>query len=273
MIVGVIVVFYFLMTTMARSKPSPSPMYYRTGPAPRHHLQQFGSRVRSMLGRFVSAKASSNGNNDGTNNDDVFGDASDHYTEISPSQQVKLIQAGLRMTEKLHPSKITQRQKADCQAALLEYLQEKGRAIIMVFAPWCGHCHNMMPVFASATTGLNAIMVNGDCLPEEVMAGTSQQLKIPAVGYYPFLMVYNNGFFAKVGSPKEAVETYNAEAEELESDSNKLNGENRASTMRSRILQPDSKRFVSEQDASPSRGMPAYSSDPKMDTSFMDSLF
>ena len=268
MTVGVIVVFYFLITTMAKSKPSPSPMYYRTGPAPRR--QQLQQRVRSMLGRFVSAKASTNG----TNNDEVFGNASDHYTEISPSQQVKLIQAGLRLTEKLTPAKITQQQKADCQTALLEYLQDKKKAIIMVFAPWCGHCHNMMPVFAAASTGLNAIMVNGDCLPENVMAGTSQQLTIPAVGHYPFLMVYKDGRFTKAGSPNEAVEMYHEEAETAEGDSDKtLGAASVASTMRSRILQPDSTRFVSEQDASPSRGMPAFSSEPKMDTSFMDSLF
>lgn len=270
-VVGVIVVFYYIMTLMMKPKdPYPSPRYFST-PSSRT-MQQFGHHVRGMVGRFASAKAARHSN--------VFGDAADHYTEISKSQHIALIQAGL--ATKADAAKITASDKADCQAALLRFVQQKGKAIIMVFAPWCGHCHNMMPVFGSTCMDMNAIMVNGDCLPDDVMAGTSSTLSIPAVGYYPFLMVYKNHKFTKVASPDEAVEMYNADDA---SPSNGAEGDAEGDaegslgmfetvmSARRNILQPDSKRFVTEQDASPSRGMPALSSNAHTDTSFMDNLF
>lgn len=75
-----------------------------------------------------------------------------------------------------------------CEMALRAFLGENRRAIVMVFAPWCPHCHGLMRELG-AVGNRATVMVNGDCLSKETMGGTSDMLKGVSIQHYPFLLV------------------------------------------------------------------------------------
>eukprot|EP00178_Gracilaria_changii_P000352 TRINITY_DN1042_c0_g1_i4.p1 TRINITY_DN1042_c0_g1~~TRINITY_DN1042_c0_g1_i4.p1 ORF type:complete len:133 (+),score=27.21 TRINITY_DN1042_c0_g1_i4:2-400(+) len=61
-------------------------------------------------------------------------------------------------------------------ATFEEYVKGKGRALIMFYAPWCGHCKRLKPTFSEAGTALKAagnsgILAKVDCTVEKDLCG------------------------------------------------------------------------------------------------------
>ena len=102
---------------------------------------------------------------------------------------------------------ITPKNKEKCTEELHKLLSTEKDLIIFVFAPWCAHCHNMMPLFRLVANDRNAVMVNGDCLTDEMMSGKDL---LPTIEYFPTLLFFKGktGHFTKVKQPEELANLY-----------------------------------------------------------------
>ncbi|EGG25306.1 protein disulfide isomerase [Cavenderia fasciculata] len=70
-------------------------------------------------------------------------------------------------------------------------IAEHDVALVMFFAPWCGHCKNLKPHFAEASNKLASnekiALAKVDCTVEETLC------QLNKVKHYPTLVIYNNG--------------------------------------------------------------------------------
>lgn len=208
--VGTVVVLFYLMTLLSPRRDSLyNPMYHN--PAIGRYMSDgyrgvhgMLSRASSSVGQVLSARRAI------VAESDVFtSSASRFYDKLKTFQAISLVEKHTSQGGTTSLESMLDEDKARCKAALKDYLDATDRVLIMVFAPWCQHCHTMMPLFAAAARGRTAIMVNGDCMPDEVMAG---QDCMPSVGYFPFLAVKARGTVTAVSSPEEAVTAYDAAA-------------------------------------------------------------
>lgn len=81
--------------------------------------------------------------------------------------------------------KVTTEVKNKSDEEILNFLLENDDAIIMVYAPWCGHCHNAMPHLhkASEKSSIPCALINAELVSEELLAG-----KVFDVKYFPFIV-------------------------------------------------------------------------------------
>ena len=199
-IVGTVVVFFYVMMMLMPQREA------RPRRAHRYFDDRFRTgcdHVRGMVSRAgvaISARVAQ------LRDTDVFTyDASRFYAEAKTSSVISLVEKHARDNKALTAAELTDADRAACKTALKTFLDANDRVLIMVFAPWCGHCKGMMPRFAAAVGDRKAIMVNGDCMPEDVMAGRDC---LPTVGYYPLLLVHRGGTATVAGSPEEAIRMY-----------------------------------------------------------------
>jgi hypothetical protein len=78
------------------------------------------------------------------------------------------------------------------------FLGKKEPGILMAYAPWCGHCKNMMPAFESASTKTNVRFAR--------IEGSSAQLfmqKYEIRGFPTLLTVNKDGVVAKYASGRD----------------------------------------------------------------------
>lgn len=99
--------------------------------------------------------------------------------------------------------------------SMMKQWNETGTAaIVMVFAPWCGHCHKMMEPLGevasdhASVAGVATCMVEGGSLTEEDMTGG----KLFSIKYFPTLFVYHAGTMQEFKSPQEAAKVAVAKA-------------------------------------------------------------
>lgn len=93
-----------------------------------------------------------------------------------------------------------------------QWLNQRPSAMVMLFAPWCPHCHDAMSTFSGAASKINAknaIMVNAETLPAEMIMG--EQARLLPLEYYPTFAVKSkhSSKLNRVGSPNEAVSQMN----------------------------------------------------------------
>jgi len=83
--------------------------------------------------------------------------------------------------------------KENCREKLRNYLTELGgkKAIVMIFADWCGHCHQLMPRLADLENDYPVIMVNGEHLPQDLMAAEDPLMDENIVEYFPNIRVWD----------------------------------------------------------------------------------
>ena len=92
--------------------------------------------------------------------------------------------------------------KEQCVKDLQEELKKLGSTVVvMIFADWCGHCHNMMKTTALGEEKIPVVMVNGDHLTESFMTENK-------VEYYPNVRLYDprTNMLSEPKSIDEAVE-------------------------------------------------------------------
>ena len=77
--------------------------------------------------------------------------------------------------------------KANFGAAVRSFAQANERALYMVFAPWCGHCHKAMPAFmeASKSIALPCALVNAELVSADIVEGASSLLDVK---HFPFFV-------------------------------------------------------------------------------------
>jgi len=80
----------------------------------------------------------------------------------------------------------TKRKTAD---ATLKWLEAHPHAVVLYWAPWCGHCANALPVFAKAVveTGVEAAIVNASMVTDDV-------LESARVRHFPFIVAGSDVF-------------------------------------------------------------------------------
>jgi thiol-disulfide isomerase/thioredoxin len=157
MIVGGIVVLFYLMTVVnePRVYPRPKQSLYP-------HYRNAVSSLRTTV-RQLSARSST----------------------VQASKKYKAV-------GDVHVTLIENKDKKKCGSDFVATLKSHETAIVMIFADWCGHCHKMMPEFGGAADGSKraAIMVNGDHLPDDIMSG-SHEIMDGAVEFFPNLRVWD----------------------------------------------------------------------------------
>lgn len=105
-------------------------------------------------------------------------------------------------------------QKTRAASAARAWLDDPkhARSIIMIFAPWCGHCHNAMPKLASAASegSFPVLMINAEAMPVEALTGEKALLNLP-VEYFPLIVAKSPLGTTSVSSPDAAIEHLKAE--------------------------------------------------------------
>lgn len=77
--------------------------------------------------------------------------------------------------------------KSENQRSVSAFLAEHPRSVIMVFAPWCSHCHTAMPHFirAAKRSSIQFGIVNAELVPRSFLAGQDATLKVT---HFPFFV-------------------------------------------------------------------------------------
>lgn len=109
------------------------------------------------------------------------------------------------------PEKMSEDDKKQCAQAVDDWLQKNPKAVVLVFAQWCGHCHNMMRPFSDAlkSFGVAGLMINYECMPK-VMLGA--MYNSPKIEYFPTLFTWDKtqpvgSQFTRFDSPDDAAKT------------------------------------------------------------------
>lgn len=76
--------------------------------------------------------------------------------------------------------------KAKNDAKVKQAIAAKPHALVLVWAPWCGHCHNAMPVVAEAAKHIEdgVILVNSELVSSEML----REGGLAQVTHFPFIM-------------------------------------------------------------------------------------
>lgn len=151
-----------------------------------------GSYIHAMLGRVVSARAAETPSDE----DEAKGDVDDAALEDNAKEAITEVgesagpSAVYNLTA-LHGgqkyNELKEEQRSKFEAKVRAFLEKHDEAIILFFAPWCGHCHAFLPKFVHVAnkTEVPVAIVNAECLPRSCISGDGATLvKIP---YFPFV--------------------------------------------------------------------------------------
>lgn len=84
-------------------------------------------------------------------------------------------------------------------AKLREYMHSNDRGVLMVWAPWCPHCHSALPKVADAAreSACDFAVCNSELVQREAIAG--DVLNVP---HFPYIVLKENGTITAFdGSP------------------------------------------------------------------------
>jgi len=74
-----------------------------------------------------------------------------------------------------------------CDEQLVDFLQKHKTAMIMIYAPWCGHCVNAMPKFYEASIGSDVpfAVVNAEMVSPELLQGERALFNVQ---FFPYIV-------------------------------------------------------------------------------------
>lgn len=168
---------------------------------------------------------------------------------------------------------LTEDDKVATVSRLKEVLATHDKCLVIMFAPWCGACHNLMPKIAESWGAHHPplLMVNGDCMTETMMSNQEKLLPSP-VEYYPMICVKDGTNTTSVSTLVEASAALASPPSSGES-APSGGGAKAVSVRRSLISDQRVQRFEPEQDGNSSRSLadPSAVNNGRLD--FMDDLF
>ena len=163
-------------------------------PPCRKPLMQLGGAAMSMVGLNVSAMAAPN-----------VQPAAANQTTGGAQNGVVVDAAGAKKDKDAWRT-MDDAEKKVTEASLRALLAAHDKAVLMIFAQWCGHCHTMMPHFdvaaASAPSGVAYVFVNAEALPRSAWQGEGKLLDL---AYFPCLAVQTGK-----GEPLKVVDSLEA---------------------------------------------------------------
>jgi thiol-disulfide isomerase/thioredoxin len=132
-------------------------------------------------------------------------DAQHVYPSAFPTQKVVDLIDAYDAPKNIHSYKtMTDQQKKNAVHRTQQWLQKNPDAVVMIFAPWCGHCHTSMPALASKAGHLNkpCLMINALALEESAIGDGDKS--IANVTHFPFWLVNKNSVLSAVDSLDDA---------------------------------------------------------------------
>jgi len=163
-----------------------------------------GSYMHAMLGRFVSARAADTSD---AAEEESKGDTDDSALDAKAIEEIKQIHESEDPVDvynltALHGgvkyNELKEEQRSKFEAKVRAFLEKHDQAIVLFFAPWCGHCHAFLPKFVHVAekAEVPVAIINAECLPRSCISGDGATLvKIP---YFPFVALCTKGEDGKV---------------------------------------------------------------------------
>lgn len=131
---------------------------------------------------------------------DSLTDASSVYTGVASG--VKLANAG-ETNPKAYQT-MSDVVKEGNQKNIEAFLKAKDKVVIMLFAPWCEHCHTSMPLLKDCASKYPTLMIDAETVPRSMVDGTPGSLF--KLEYFPTFMIKTGGTYKNVSSPAQGVE-------------------------------------------------------------------
>lgn len=77
--------------------------------------------------------------------------------------------------------------KKIADAAVVQFLKDNPSCMVMIYAHWCGHCHNAMPEFMEASTeaSIPFAIINSDMVSPELLQGDTAVFDVQ---FYPYIV-------------------------------------------------------------------------------------
>lgn len=128
--------------------------------------------------------------------------------EVPAGSAVKLLDCPKSKTDANAWKSMSETDKGAVEKDVRAFLTQHQNARVMLFAPWCSHCHTAMPVFAEAAKAAGQqefVMINAESLPRSAFQGED---KLCQLDYFPTFGIAFRGVVESrdVQSPAELVD-------------------------------------------------------------------
>ena len=127
--------------------------------------------------------------------------ASQVYKEVFKGSDVDIIDCAEASDDINAYKKLDADGKKECARRMRMYLNKNPKAVIMVFAPWCGHCHNTFPRFKEAAEknkNLPHLLINAEVISRHELQ------ELSSIEYFPTFLAKNKREYTLVKTPDEA---------------------------------------------------------------------
>jgi thiol-disulfide isomerase/thioredoxin len=129
-------------------------------------------------------------------------------------------------------------ERAQIDADIHTFLKKHAKVVMMVYAPWCNHCHQTMPEFvklAKHMKGAKMLIVNAEtCDPKSFSASDKTIFELK---YFPTFLVKNGNTVTECELSNLANETNTADAADADADADDDDADDAATEDTAAMLQ------------------------------------
>lgn len=95
---------------------------------------------------------------------------------------------------------VTVEQKDENANIAQKWIKEHDKALIMIFAPWCSHCHNAMGPFSQVVeeSKIPSLMINAETVPRHTLTGPKALYQVE---YFPLFLKKNGTSITSISDP------------------------------------------------------------------------
>ena len=142
--------------------------------------QKFPTYISGMLGRFTSARTSAQARRKDANETTIV----DQLLSTETNETIKSANASetkvytptscTDATCENYKEGVSESEKVKNDTKVLELMQRFPNALILIWAPWCPHCHNAIPLITEAAKKMKTpvILINSELVTSKIIAGT-----------------------------------------------------------------------------------------------------
>jgi len=158
-----------------------------------HQVPRFPAYISGMLGRFTSARTSTQARREEANGATVV-------DQLLSTETNETIKSANKVKVKVHnPTSCTdatcenykegvsETEKVKNDSKVIELMKKFPNALVLIWAPWCPHCHNAIPLITEDAKKMKTpvVLVNSELVTTKIMTGADA----PAgdVTHFPFI--------------------------------------------------------------------------------------